>query len=962
MRSIYKYILYLYVILYSHHLYAYQETFRSLSVSDGMTDLVVNTIYKDARGFVWFGTDSSVERFDGIRLKKYSFGADVNKNNRVYDLKNTPPHGILCASETGIYRLDESVGAFVPLYHDKINFKVNSILPLSADTLFAATDKGLFICTREDVRQILFDGNVFSGTNKVTGLSFSSGQSLWLSTMDGIVCLNYRTNEHKIYKSTGAGLSNAFYNICAIGDMIFLGTMNRGIVRFDVLANRFDSYIDVGCSVISSLSCDGKDMLYVGTDGNGVHFISVSGNRIVKSYRHVPGTNGGIRSNSVYSLLVDGDGLLWVGLYQMGVDYTLYQSGLFDLYRWKDKFTSKDIPVRTITFNGKQRLIGSRDGLIFIDEEKDIVRRYMFPELRASMIISSCFYEGKFYVGTYGGGMYVLDPVTLALDDFAHDMREPFHTGHIFCIRTDREGNMWVGTSNGLYCFKGGRQIYHFTSSQSKLPSGNVYEVFFDSSGNGWICAEKGMCIWEHSTCSLIDDAFPPGFVNHEKVRAIYETSNHLLLFLPEKGFMFRSDIPMKDFSYIDNVPMLDRKQLLSVIEDGTGGILVATNNGMYRLDTEGDVMPFNFTDGIPSPIFINCTSVRDAEGNLWFGNSKGLVVLRSGEVNRLRKRPYKVEITNILANGSSSGVRFGKSADGEYQLHIDEAKRNLTVQFSGLIYSDPSNMIYEYSTGGKDEWKALHGVSEISLYEVIDNSIIKIRMLGHPESQVTLRVDVEKDMSVLLYSALVLVLLGIALYLLREWLVKYIVGNLKKFIVWLQRGEKKEDDDVAAGSGNDFDMPEVMVDAMDEGNAVDADSQMDNADDKYKNYKLSDEECRRLIKILDREMSKNKLYMNPSLKIADLAVVANTSSHALSYVFNQFLQKSYYDYINEYRVEEFKTAIQKEKYSRYTLEALSEHCGFSSRASFFRSFKKVTGITPNEYIKNIKMSGKDRK
>ena len=108
--------------------------------------------------------------------------------------------------------------------------------------------------------------------------------------------------------------------------------------------------------------------------------------------------------------------------------------------------------------------------------------------------------------------------------------------------------------------------------------------------------------------------------------------------------------------------------------------------------------------------------------------------------------------------------------------------------------------------------------------------------------------------------------------------------------------------------------------------------------------------------------MSKNKLYTNPSLKIADLADVAKTSSHALSYVFNQYLQKSYYDYINEFRVEEFKTAIQNDKYSKYTLEALSEHCGFSSRASFFRSFKKVTGITPNEYIKNIKASVKAQK
>ena len=130
---------------------------------------------------------------------------------------------------------------------------------------------------------------------------------------------------------------------------------------------------------------------------------------------------------------------------------------------------------------------------------------------------------------------------------------------------------------------------------------------------------------------------------------------------------------------------------------------------------------------------------------------------------------------------------------------------------------------------------------------------------------------------------------------------------------------------------------------------------------DKYKTNRLTDEECKRLLKLLDKEMTKNKLYVNPSLKIADLANVANTSSHALSYLFNQYLQKSYYDYINEFRVEEFKNIIQQKKYSQYTLEALSEHCGFSSRASFFRSFKKVTGITPNEYIKNIKGESKGK-
>lgn len=103
--------------------------------------------------------------------------------------------------------------------------------------------------------------------------------------------------------------------------------------------------------------------------------------------------------------------------------------------------------------------------------------------------------------------------------------------------------------------------------------------------------------------------------------------------------------------------------------------------------------------------------------------------------------------------------------------------------------------------------------------------------------------------------------------------------------------------------------------------------------------------------------MIKNKPYINPNLKISDLAHAINSSSHSLSYVFNQYLNQNYYDFVNEYRIAEFKTLVVDPKYSRYTLTALSEKCGFSSRASFFRSFKKLTGITPNEYIQQMESS-----
>jgi AraC-like DNA-binding protein len=69
---------------------------------------------------------------------------------------------------------------------------------------------------------------------------------------------------------------------------------------------------------------------------------------------------------------------------------------------------------------------------------------------------------------------------------------------------------------------------------------------------------------------------------------------------------------------------------------------------------------------------------------------------------------------------------------------------------------------------------------------------------------------------------------------------------------------------------------------------------------------------------------------------------------------FQSIFTKNYYDFINEYRIKEFKHLVSGSESSKYTLSALAEQCGFSSRASFFRSFKKLTGITPNEYIRSI--------
>lgn len=124
--------------------------------------------------------------------------------------------------------------------------------------------------------------------------------------------------------------------------------------------------------------------------------------------------------------------------------------------------------------------------------------------------------------------------------------------------------------------------------------------------------------------------------------------------------------------------------------------------------------------------------------------------------------------------------------------------------------------------------------------------------------------------------------------------------------------------------------------------------------EEKYKTSNFSEEECKRLTEKLKKVMREEKPYTNPELKIADLASIIGVPSYTLSYLFNQYLKRNYYDYINDYRIAEFKSLVSKGEHTRYTLNALMELCGFSSRTSFFRYFKKVNGITPSEYIKSL--------
>ena len=124
---------------------------------------------------------------------------------------------------------------------------------------------------------------------------------------------------------------------------------------------------------------------------------------------------------------------------------------------------------------------------------------------------------------------------------------------------------------------------------------------------------------------------------------------------------------------------------------------------------------------------------------------------------------------------------------------------------------------------------------------------------------------------------------------------------------------------------------------------------------ERYQNSKVSPQRAAQLQKQLLAAMEKQKPYLNANLQMGDLAKMLGCSAHELSQVFSQYMQRSYYDFVAEYRINEFKRLAVQPQYAKYTITALSEQCGFKSRTPFLTSFKKFTGMTPSEFMDKCK-------
>lgn len=909
--------------------------FRNVSSFGQLLDMTVSSVLRDSTGYVWLGNGLGVDRFDGVRVKHYPIAGNDMKYRRVNALAAVGGD-IFAGNGDGLWRLGLNGESFEPAFSDKAGVgnigAVNALLPSAGgDTLFIGTSSGLYSyrpgAGAPDHVQLV-DSRLASPSNHITDMTLS-GDTLFLATDAGVIVL---ADGSPILYEYPVGFNSA----AAVNGRLFLGTADAGVVTFDRKTGELQPYRELGANVVTDLTTDSHGKLYVATDGAGVIVVDTADDSVADRYVHRPGRESGLSSNAVYAVYNDSEGLLWVGYYQLGASYTLYSAGLFSVFA-DAGFSTSGRGVRVVKRHGPYTLLGTRDGAVVIDERPETESRvtlYETPRMRSNMVISAAWFNGRFVVGTYGGGMQEIFPESGVVGDVPSGaIDNPFRNGHVFSLTTHPDGSLWCGTSAGLYRFTEQGAMQRWTSENSPLPPGNIYAIFFDSKGNGWICTENGLAVYDPARRNISTSVFPKDFPGNRKFKEVFEDSAGKLYFLPEHGDVYVSNIAMTDFGPLET-PLSSEQEPRAIIEDRDGCLWLATSSGIFSRDRSGDWTEYGSTDGVVSPLFINCTPVLDDDGRLWFGNSRGLLTVRSHEAADSRKaNSFPLQLSDVLVNGASleRGVP-ARNADGGYTVEFPRHAGSITLRLSPLNFADPQNLHYQYRLDGDEAWRDLDHTFDLSFYDLTGGTHnLELRQAGRSDTAtvVRLRVPYPAWMWICGFAVLIAVL--------------SVIG----FVRHVRRmGEAQAANEPLPAAGA----------AADGGGDAEADGNgSEGTQRKYKTYTMREEEGRDISARLERIMAESKPYTNPELRLADLADLAGVSGHKLSFYFSQYLHQSFYDYVNVRRIEEFKRLAAQPDAARYTLSALSARAGFSSRTSFFRHFKKTEGITPAEYVERLK-------
>lgn len=898
-----------------------------------LPDISVFELMKDRDGLMWIGTNNGLYCYDGCNTIRLQCDAK-SPMNTVNGLVESADGSIIAAMRSGVYIVDLQDFSCRHIYKDI--YEANALC-LSGDFLFVGFKQGLacipvaqyyskWLAEEPSVRIVYMEPNVMSCGNNVVDVIPDGKGGCWLATQTQKI-MHYEPVSGKKTEYAGTYLDHGaeLRRLCLVEGKLYIATGNMGMYVLDIKREKFTHLDSVKANVITDLNADKKGRLCISTDGNGAYVVDTKTDSVVQHFNSGPllddnNTEQPIASNAVYTFRHDCESdVNWFGYFIEGCEFFSCRKPLFESYRYKD-FDSEQLQTTCYCINGRDKLIGTRSGLYFISEDKGRVRYFSPEELGASIVTDICFFAGKYIVSCYDCGLNAIDAQTLAVERMAGS--ELFSMGNFskVCLTPDKK-NLIVLSNLGMFVLDAELKVTkHLTAKNSGLPDSYLPYMMFDSSDKAWISSLKGLAIYDLKDGIVHSTGFPEGFFNKVPDLSFNETLDGRVIAIGAND-VYVCDVGLKAFNRLDVYERMHVNRI-AFIYPLEGHYWMATDKGVFVLDKYfRPLCQLNEADNLPSPVF-NRQFVEYSADTLWFSHSHGLFYLTAEARGRaLKKRKGKVVLSHIVVGGKDEPKAVfsakNKNLDVSWNLMSDK----LQVQPLPLSYNRKCTRFYEWTIDG-GEWNLCPGDMMIEINHLLPgNHELEIRLIGNEQAYGIYTVKVRPSLQ---FYMEVVILIFLVLSLLM--LVRFVRSTRRATVRrWTEKQRMKVEAELEAKNAaiSEF-------------------------------VKSKDNEYQALLVKVRSYMEEKQAYKNPDLRMADVAKAVGTNATNLSRMFNLYLHQNFFDFVNSYRMAEFKRLIDSLDCSVYTISAISDMCGFK-KSSFFSVFKKHEGCTPAQYLKNKK-------
>ena len=739
--------------------------FEPITIDDGLSNSSVSGMVQDKNGFLWFGTQAGLNRYDGYEfevMENDPFNRNSLGHNQIQTMYRDTDGALWIGTYGGLDRYDPDTETFAHYVHDPddpASLSDNVVVDILRDSrgdLWVATLNGLnrLVPESDGFERYLPDPEDPKSlpNHVVRTLAEDAEGNLWVGTYGGLsrydagdASAGFTTFSHD--ESDPGSLPSDFVMTAAADpedpDILWVGSWDGGLSRFDIRTGRCENFVLEDNRIYTSY-IDAKGRLWIGTWGGGLILFSRDD---YSSRIFTTDSQYGITNNIVYSFLEDESGILWVGT---------NGGGLNKLVDWKNRFVFHEY-----------------------DPED--------PRSLADGKVSGIYEDrtGTLWYGSYNNGVNRYDAETGNFYRYKHDPDDPSTISNdiVNSILHDSRGNLLFATNDGLNRYvpeTDAFELIHPPGNGEGIPDTIVYDLLEDRDGNLWVGTyTNGLGLyhpdenrWEY----FVMDEGDPGALSNNLIRCLFQDSegriwvgtNHgLNRFDPETRGFEKYLYDPEDRSSISN------GNVWSIFEDSSKNLWVGTNGGGVNLyHPEDDSFTFlSSKDGLLSNMVVGIE--EDAAGDLWFGTKQGASVYDRGEES------FRVvddsngllsnELTIIYRRPSDGSMHLGSAQgvtvipedtyeEGSYtpdivlsdftvnggpyrpggtvpwalrSIVLDRKDIHFSFQFTALDYSAPERNTYAYKLEGFDKEWVYTGTRNYGSYTNIPPGRYTLRIIG---------------------------------------------------------------------------------------------------------------------------------------------------------------------------------------------------------------------------------------